>query len=150
MTARTKPAATATKPPRFRLTAKHPLHEPVEEFLSDLEAREASRHTLRAYRADLTSLAAVHDGPADAITKQTLRTWRTSLSGAASTRARRQAAVRAFTAWCVRHEFAAADPGTVLDPVKVPRAVPRPAPAGAVAAILAAIPKNALRDRALF
>lgn len=145
-----KPTAAPKKPPRFRLTADHPLAEAIEEFLSDMEAREASRHTLRAYRGDLTSLASVHDGPADTITKTTLRGWRTGMTGAPSTRARRQAAVRSFLAWCVRHEFADTDPGAILDPIKVPPAVPRPAAPAAVTAILAAIPKSELRDRSLF
>jgi len=98
----------------------------IAEFCRHLElARNASAHTVRAYRGDLLALAAYADAvglsaPAS-ITVRDLRAWlgEQSARGAArGTLARRTASIRAFYAWARRT-------GRVVDDPAVRLAAPR-------------------------
>lgn len=141
-------------------TAKSSLsHEPLEAgiaeladaYLAELEHAGRSAHTLRAYRSELTRLAAFHSGPIGELDVGGLRrflTTRTKLSVAS--RARTQAALASFLAWAYRHEHIEADPMARIERVRVPAPAPRGLAAGTTEAILAAIPRTQHRDRLLF
>jgi integrase/recombinase XerC/integrase/recombinase XerD len=80
-----------------------------------------------------------------------LRGWLATLTGLApATQARKQAALAAFCAWCVRQELLDTDPTAHLDRMTVPDREPRGVDPARVEAVLAAIPAGRLRDRVLF
>lgn len=47
---------------REKLGPAHPLARALDQFLTDLSNRNASAHTIRAYRGDLLGFAGHHDG----------------------------------------------------------------------------------------
>jgi integrase/recombinase XerC len=106
--------------------------EVVAEFARHLSAeRNLSRHTVRAYVGDVTSLLQHVGvvGPADLaeIDIHALRNWlgRQQLGGKArTTLARRGAAARTFTAWALRRGLIDADPGPLLGTPKSRRTLP--------------------------
>jgi integrase/recombinase XerC/integrase/recombinase XerD len=123
----------------------------VGDFLADLAHAGRSPHTVRGYRGDLAAFAAHHVGGVEEIDAGVLRGWSATLSGLApATRARKQAALAAFCAWCVRQELLDADPTARLDRTTVPDREPRGVDPARVEAVLAAIPAGRLRDRVLF
>ena len=105
--------------------------------------RAFSRHTVRAYVADVGSLAehasrTGAEGPQD-LGIGVIRSWLAvqHASGLArSTLARRGAAVRTFTAFAHRRGWLAADPGPLLGTLRTRRAIPRVAGSGEMAAVL--------------
>jgi integrase/recombinase XerD len=126
----------------------------VDGFLALLATRRAPR-TVEAYRRDLTQLAAWRGGPVAETTTDELERWLAELRAqgvAASTVARRVAALRAF----FRHELLlgkrADNPAAALRLPKRHRSLPRTlSPAEAERLIDAAngTSPRALRDRAL-
>lgn len=108
------------------------MREAIEafcEFLAD--ERRRSANTVRAYRQDLHDLAhyaiSVGIDRPDAISLPLLRGWLASLDQrglARSTLARRAAAARSFTAWCVKQGMAPSDPGARLASPRATRALP--------------------------
>jgi integrase/recombinase XerC len=109
------------------------LDAAIDDFLLYLTAeRGLSLHTVRAYRTDLSQLAAFAtsrgvDHP-DALTLDLLRDWlwRSTQAGLArSTIARHSASARSFTAWLARTGITPADSGVRLRSPKPGRTLPR-------------------------
>lgn len=95
------------------------------------DERGFSTHTVRAYAGDLRSLARYCEaaGIVDVrgLTLAHLRTWLAAQSAAGLSRAtlaRRSAAARSFTSWCVRRGLADVDPGERLASPQVARVLP--------------------------
>ena len=118
----------------------------LEEFRHHIEAeRGLSRHTVRAYLGDVTSLlehaaAARATAPAD-LDIGTLRAWLAGQHGSGLSRAtlaRRAAAVRTFTAFAHARGLLAADPGLLLGMPRIPRRLPEVLRQEQVAAVLEA------------
>ena len=118
----------------------------LEQFRRHIEAeRGLSRHTVRAYLGDVTSLlehaaAAGATIPADL----DIGTWLGWLAGqhgsvhSRATLARRAAAVRTFTAFAHARGLLAADPGPLLGMPRIPRRLPEVLRQDQVAAVLEA------------
>ncbi len=131
------------------------------EFAEFLRVERAlSRHSLRAYAAEVARLAesrACRDaGGLDALEPLPLRLWLAEFHGTlrASTRARRLAALRCFFRFRVRLGARAADPTDGLPAPRAERRLPSPLPAGDCERLLEQqdsqrAPRLALRDRAL-
>lgn len=128
------------------------ISELAEEFLADLGAQGRSRNTVVNYRTDLRQLAAfVDNAPVQAVGADVLRRFmRRQAKHSPATRARRQATINAFFAWCVRSDLIAQNPAAKLPTVQRDEALPRPMAGGDVDKVLAAIPTDRLRDRLLF
>jgi len=118
----------------------------LEQFRHHIEAeRGLSRHTVRAYLGDVTSLlehaaAAGATAPAD-LDIGTLRAWLAGQHGSGHSRAtlaRRAAAVRTFTAFAHARGLLAADPGPLLGMPRIPRRLPEVLRQDQVAAVLEA------------
>jgi integrase/recombinase XerC len=105
----------------------------IDDFVVYLTVeRGFSVHTARAYRTDLTQLAAFLRGRdilrADELTLELLRDWlwAGTLAGLArATIARRSASARSFTAWLARTGVAPTDVGVRLRSPKPGRTLPR-------------------------
>jgi integrase/recombinase XerC len=120
------------------------LSAALEQFRHHIEAeRGLSRHTVRAYLGDVTSLlehaaAAGAAVPAD-LDIGTLRAWLAGQHGSGHSRAtlaRRAAAVRTFTAFAHARGLLAADPGPLLGMPRIPRRLPEVLRQDQVAAVL--------------
>ena len=118
----------------------------LEQFRHHVEAeRGLSRHTVRAYLGDVTSLlehaaAAGATAPPD-LDIGTLRAWLAGQHGSGHSRAtlaRRAAAVRTFTAFAHARGLLAADPGPLLGMPRIPRRLPEVLRQDQVAAVLEA------------
>jgi integrase/recombinase XerC len=123
-----------------------PLGAALEQFRRHIEAeRGLSRHTVRAYLGDVTSLlehaaAAGATAPAD-LDIGTLRAWLAGEHGSGHSRAtlaRRAAAVRTFTCFAHARGLLAADPGPLLGMPRIPRRLPEVLRQDQVAAVLEA------------
>jgi integrase/recombinase XerC/integrase/recombinase XerD len=131
----------------------------VRRFDRELRRRGAAERTRRAYGHDVGELAgwASVQGIAPAgVDYRTLRRYAARLSdggAAASTLARKLAAVRSFFRTLVEHGELGANPADLLPAPKQPQRLPRVMKAGEVAGLLESIPGSApleLRDRAIF
>lgn len=124
---------TMTPQPRV---AEVPLSAPWSESISCFSEhlrleRRRSEHTIRAYCADLDSLARHCQrygvaSPAE-LTLLSLRSWLGAMdrAGAAKTTlARRAASARTFTAWSYRSGLTSTDPGIRLASPKLPKQLP--------------------------
>jgi integrase/recombinase XerD len=123
----------------------------ADAYLAELEHAGRSAHTLRAYRSELTRLAAFHGGDVSELGVAALRAFlatRATLS--AASRARTHAALAGFLGWCYRHEHIAADPIARIQRVRVAPPAPRGLATGQVQKILNVIPRARERDRLLF
>ena len=132
-----------------------PVHDPdVESFLLLLAARRSPR-TLDAYRRDLTGLASFRNGPVAEATPEELERWLAQMRAdglAATTIARRLAAVRSYYKHQLLLGTRADNPAAELRPPRRPRTLPRTlSPAESERLIEAAVgtTPRALRDRAL-
>ncbi len=121
----------------------------IDAFVVHLEReRGRSRHTVRAYRSDLTDLL---QGPAR-LTDLDLAHLRTRLAetrtaGASrSTLARRAAAVRTFTAWAVRTGLLKTDPAARLGSPRAGTVLPEVMDAAQAGVVLAAAGSGAAED----
>jgi integrase/recombinase XerC len=132
----------------------------LEEFEAHLRSeRDLSPHTVRAYVGDVSSLLdhAGRMGVTDvgAVDVRVLRSWlaRLRTSGVArSTLARRAAAVRVFTAFCLRRGYADTDPGLLLGTAKGHRTLPTVLRPHEIGRLLQSLPDEgplALRDDAM-
>ena len=132
-------------------------------FDADLRRRGAAEKTRRAYAVDVGQLAAWADdqGIAPAgVDLKVLRRYAASLGGrraderpAATTVARKLAAIRAFFRVLREHGRVSQNPADLLPAPKKPSPLPRALKAGEVSALLDRIPASTpleLRDRALF
>jgi integrase/recombinase XerC len=108
------------------------LAEALDGFTRHLaDERGRSRHTVRAYAADVSLLLdrVARDGARDldALTLADLRSWLAGMTGsglARSTLARRASAARAFTRWAVRTGRLHADPAARLQAPRRDRHLP--------------------------
>ena len=122
-----------------------------DDFLTDLENAGRSRHTVVNYRCDLTRLIDFSPAGLSSLSPPHLRRFfATRADKAPATRARLQASVNAFLAWCYKNDLLSANPMQKLDRVRVPESHPRALDAKVIRKILDAIPKPNLRDRLLF
>jgi integrase/recombinase XerD len=123
----------------------------METFLLDLEQSGKSRHTLINYRSDLIHFLNWLSVSLNAITVDHLRDYFKTLSKLSpASVARRQASIKSFLGWCVRHDKIMSNPMDKVDRIKPPEKLPRPLDKRVVEKILKAIPSQALRDRLLF
>jgi len=132
--------------------------ELLEDYLSELEhGRQASRHTLRAYRSDLAALLsfAADQGVDDprAVDTLTLREYLASLEEPSrATLSRKQASMRGFFAWLARTGRIESSPAEALRTPRRGRRLPRTLDEEAVGRLLAAAAGHApaaVRDRAI-
>lgn len=128
-----------------------PLPVSIQNFLDDLRYANRSTHTIRAYASDLRSLAALHPGPIDEITMETLRNWAEAQAYLCpATRARRQAAAASLLRWAIRCGHLQVNPMDRMDRVRKNPPRPRGLPREHVERILTTIPTRRRRDRLLF
>ena len=128
-------------------------------FDADLRRRGMAEKTRRAYAVDLGQLAAWAQAQGvapEAVDARVLRRYAASLGArrpAATTVARKLAAIRAFFRVLREHGLVAQNPADLLPSPKRPDRLPRALKASEVAALLDRIPAATpleLRDRALF
>jgi integrase/recombinase XerC len=120
----------------------------VDGFVRNLQAeRGLSEASVRAYRGDVISLLdhLQRLGPPDlaALDLATLRSWLARLRSQGAARAslaRRSAAARSFTAWCVRTGLLATDPAARLATPRPERRLPEVLRLDQAAAVLAGEP----------
>src|SRR5215472_16131472 len=130
-------AALADPPPDALATA-------LTAFRRHIEAeRGLSRHTVRAYLGDVSSLLEHAAGAGvtapDGVDIGVLRGWLAQQHGAGNSRAtlaRRAAAARTFTAFAHARGLTAADPGPLLGSPRTPRRLPEVLSQEQVAAVL--------------
>lgn len=102
--------------------------EEYEAFLAETSGR--SIHTVRAYRSDVERLLLVMANKGLTKVAQldigVLRVWLASEydDHTPATVARRAAAIRSFTSWCVRVGLLKSDPGLLLSPPKTHKSLP--------------------------
>jgi len=132
-------------------------------FDADLRRRGMAEKTRRAYAVDLGQLAAWANGQGvgpQAVDAKVLRRYAAGLGSrapdnrpAATTVARKLAAIRAFFRVMREHGFVAQNPADLLPAPKRPTKLPRALKSSEVAALLDRIPAATpleMRDRALF
>lgn len=134
--------------------AEASLHDGVAEYLSSLRSeRGLSQHTVSAYTRDLAQYLAFLDGRS--ATPALVADYARSLSQAgraASTQARKLAAVRGLHRFLVTEDLATADPTTLLDPPKLKKSLPKALTIDETATLLDSIVGEeplVVRDRAL-
>src|SRR5215211_73061 len=120
----------------------------IVQFLAYLAHTNRAARTRQVYASDLHQFGAFYRGTVGNVTVDTLRaffaTW-PPLKPA--TRARKQAALASFLAWCYRQDLIPANPMAKLDRVKLDPAKPRGLKRTQIEAILSAIPRKRSRDR---
>jgi integrase/recombinase XerC len=130
----------------------------VEEFLRHLEvARAVSKHTLKAYRNDLSKLAAYlepQNVPLLKVNHLHLRGFLASMADthAATSRARRLAGVKSFYKFLTRRQKLEASPARRVKTPKLPQRLPRGVGVDEAVALLAAPDEEKVlgaRDRAI-
>lgn len=114
----------------------------IDGYVDQLRAeRGLSAHTVRAYRSDLTALAAWVDVAPELVTLSRLRGWLAALGDAGAAPAsvqRRVACVHGFFAWAEVEGHLRANPAARLKAPRRGRRLPRVLPAGVVDDVLAA------------
>ena len=120
----------------------------LDPFLRSLAARDASPHTIRAYRTALTAyLDWLRDRGVDwrRPGRNDLRTYLGVLGGgvARTTVAQRLAAIRSFHRWAVREGLADGDPWGAIATPRLPRRLPRVLEADQVTRLLAVVEAEA-------
>ncbi len=125
------------------------LQPAIDAFHKELWLANHSEHTLRAYRTDLTQLAAFHPGPVSILSADILRNFFGRFANlSAATRSRKQSSVSSFLAWAYQQELIDSNPMTRITRVQTEPPAPRPVSRQEVEAVLSHISR--LRDRLLF
>jgi integrase/recombinase XerC len=138
------------------------VRDALEAFLSELGAqRRASRHTVAAYRRDITRVLDLAGGAGRPVPpgRWDRELLERALHGlhrthhAPASAARALAAWRSFSRFCVRRGVIAGDPARTLSFPRLPRRLPRTLPStdleGALDRLAQADDRAASRDRAL-
>lgn len=101
----------------------------IDDYAAHLDAeRGLSRHTVRAYRTDLTDLASHADVSPTRVTLPRLRSWLSAMTDAGAAPAtiqRRVACVHGFFAWAHREGMVPENPAARLTAPKRRRRLPR-------------------------
>jgi integrase/recombinase XerC len=130
----------------------------VAEFLNHLDvSRAASKHTIRAYGQDLKAFAAYLEPlgvPLLKVTHLHIRGFQgvQAVDKAASTRARRLAALKSFYTFLTRRKLLEVNPARRVKTPKLPQALPRAVPVDEAFALMEAPADDrtlGLRDRAM-
>jgi len=127
------------------LVAGDPATDPtLERFLRSLAARDASPHTIRAYRTGVGAyLAWLGERGVDWArpTRPELRAYlaRLGATAARTTVAQRLAAIRSFHRWAAREGLAPGDPWGAIATPRMPRRLPRVLELDQVDKLLAAV-----------
>jgi integrase/recombinase XerD len=121
-----------------------PTDPTLERFLRSLAARDASPHTIRAYRTAVGAyLAWLGERGVDwrRPSRPELRAYlaRLGATGSRSTVAQRLAAIRSFHRWAARERLAAGDPWGAIATPRLPRRLPRVLEIDQVARLLAVV-----------
>jgi site-specific recombinase XerD len=119
-------------------------HPALDRFLRSLSARDASEHTIRAYRTAVgTYLAWLAERGVDWTrpARAELRGYLARLGAGAtrSTVAQRLAAIRSFHRWAAREGLAAGDPWGAIATPRLPRRLPRVLEVDQVGRLLAVV-----------
>jgi integrase/recombinase XerD len=119
-------------------------HPALDRFLRSLSARDASEHTIRAYRTAVgTYLAWLSERGVDWTrpARAQLRGYLARLGAGAtrSTVAQRLAAIRSFHRWAAREGLAAGDPWAAIATPRLPRRLPRVLEVDQVGRLLAVV-----------
>jgi integrase/recombinase XerD len=119
-------------------------HPALDRFLRSLSARDASEHTIRAYRTAVgTYLAWLAERGVDWTrpSRPELRGYLARLGAGAtrSTVAQRLAAIRSFHRWAAREGLAAGDPWGAIATPRLPRRLPRVLEVDQVGRLLAVV-----------
>jgi integrase/recombinase XerD len=119
-------------------------HPTLERFLRSLAARDASPHTIRAYRTGVGAyLAWLGERGVDWArpTRPELRAYlaRLGATAARTTVAQRLAAIRSFHRWAAREGLAPGDPWGAIATPRMPRRLPRVLELDQVDKLLAAV-----------
>jgi site-specific recombinase XerD len=128
-------------------------HPALDRFLRSLAARDASEHTVRAYRTAVgTYLAWLAERGVDWTrpARAELRGYLARLGGGAtrSTVAQRLAAIRSFHRWAAREGLAAGDPWGAIATPRLPRRLPRVLEVDQVGRLLGAVEAELARAEA--
>jgi len=132
----------------------------IEKFLESLQyERDASPHTVRAYRSDLAQFVALleikNDADLKAVSPVRVRTFLAKLKEAGRTKrstARKLASVRALYKYLCRRKHVKSNPASVLRAPKLDRTLPSFLDVQEVARLLESPPADGfagLRDRAI-
>ncbi|HEY6277785.1 MAG TPA: tyrosine recombinase XerC [Streptosporangiaceae bacterium] len=135
-------------------TLPRPMRSALDGFQRHLASeRGLSRHTVRAYLGDVTSLLehAARDGVSSpaGLDIGVVRRWLASLHGtgqARATLARRAAAARTFTAWAFARGMLSPDPGPLLGTPKTRRRLPQVPRQDQMAAVLSTAARGRDQD----
>jgi len=119
-------------------------HPALERFLRSLAARDASPHTIRAYKTAVGAyLAWLGERGVDWArpARSDLRAYlaRLGTTAARTTVAQRLAAIRSFHRWAAREGLAAGDPWGAIATPRLPRRLPRVLEVDQVDRLLAAV-----------
>jgi integrase/recombinase XerC len=132
----------------------------IEAFLRHLELeRRLSKHTVRAYAADLQQWTeflkseGMEETP-EGVNSKVIRAYLSAMARSGLSRrtiARRMAAIRAFHKYLRRDRPELPDPTAAVSTPKLPKRLPRPVPQEQIQALLAAPDQSplGLRDRAI-
>src|SRR4051794_18760160 len=121
------------------------------DFVTELAHANRSRHTCRAYAADLAQFAAFYPRPVAGITADVIRGFEATFARLRpDSRARKQAALASFLSWAHRRGLIASDPMATIERVRRDPPRPRSLTREQVETILTAIPPAQRRDRLLF
>lgn len=132
----------------------------IEAFLRHLELeRRLSKHTVRAYAADLQQWTeflkseGMEETP-EGVNSKVIRAYLSAMARSGLSRrtiARRMAAIRAFHKYLRRDRPELSDPTAAVSTPKLPKRLPRPVPQEQIQALLAAPDQSplGLRDRAI-
>src|SRR4051812_20107648 len=130
------------------------LDPDLDRWLLMLGAQRSQR-TVDAYRRDVEALARSRRGPAGDVTTEEVERWLAEMRAdglAASTQARRLAAVRSYLKHLVLLGIRTDNPAAEVTPPRRPRTLPRtlsPAEAERLVEAASGISPRSMRDRAL-
>jgi integrase/recombinase XerD len=128
-----------------------PVSALAADFVAELAHANRSRHTCRAYAADLAQFSAFYQGPVAGITADVIRGFEATFAQLRpDSRARKQAALASFLSWAHRRGLIVSNPMATIERVHRDPPRPRSLTRQQVETVLTAIPPAQRRDRLLF